>query len=213
MKTVHEKSNHEGAYSKSVPTTYLVIGTPFLSDEKFVDRVLAAIPKQDTVAAPVDHHVWSHANRYPECDTLVNLACKSGLSGPYEYEERFGLVVQHSSSLGPRNWAEDVSFRDKRLFRWGHPFAEHLIHRHGRVSQTQDGEKTPEDCKHRWAHLQCYHAQPPDYGVALEQVRAVAIFLNGSCERGAIEVFKTLAKRHGLWRSACARGVWSIQYE
>lgn len=122
-------------------------------------------------------------------------------------------MVQHPLPFGPLNWAEYVSFRDKRLFRWGYPYAEYLIHRHGRVDQTQNGEKTPQGREHRWAELQCYHAQPPDYGVDLEQARAAAIVLNGSRELGAIEAFKTLAKRHGLWRRACAVGGWSLRYD
>jgi hypothetical protein len=195
------ENNPQAIREEGVRTTYLAIAIPFYDDRTFIARVMATIPREHIVAAMEFRSILAHTARYPECDVLVNLDLHCGLGGVWEYEDHFGLVVQHPLPFGRRTWAGYVSFRDNGLFRWGYPRAEYFMQVIGRADETKDGvpfEKIPQARKHRWDKLQCYHAQPPDYGVALEQVRAVAIVLNGSCDYLRVEAFYTLLKTYDL---------------
>jgi len=177
-------------------------------DMDFLRRVIRCVGAAN-VAAAVDHDsVLPHARRYAnDCTVLINVDSHSDLGGVVNVMFENGDCDDRRLELHSGSWADYISWLVRQEFCWNYPdlvsreegrcdaFSEDLPF--SKIPQREPLPGVALDFK--WRSLRRCFAEPPNYGIDPERVRAASIALSPRfCGLDGVEAFKTLVREFNL---------------
>lgn len=176
-------------------------------DLEFLRRVIRHIGVKNVAAAVEHHSILPHLRRFGGvCTVLVNLDTHSDLGGLMDVTHGDGAESERRLELHSGSWIDYVPWPVREEFVWAYP---NFVSRHNGRCDDFSKPRTPfgkirqrsliTNWDSQWSKLRRRFAQPPHYGIDLEQVRAASITLSPNhCGTDAVDAFKTLVSEFNL---------------
>lgn len=173
-------------------------------DLGFLQRVIASVGPANVAAAIEHDSILPHLRRFGEdCTKLVNLDWHSDLGGVMNVMFEDGDVANRGVELHSGSWVGYVPWPTKREYEWAYPdlgsrqegrcdrFSSHKPF--GHIDQREWISETDKGWDSKWGTLHRTLTGPPDYKIALDQVRAASITLSPDCcGADAVDAFRKL---------------------
>lgn len=177
-------------------------------DKDFLRRVIRCVGAANVAAAIEHDSILAHTRRYAnDCTVLINVDSHSDLGGVVNVMFENGDCDDRRLELHSGSWADYIAWPVRQEFCWIYP--DFVSREEGRCdafsedvpfSQIPQREPLPGVAlDYKWRNLRRHLAQPPDYGIDLDRVRAASIALSPDCcGPDAVEAFQTLVREFNL---------------